>query len=196
MMRVVHHLLPIVVGMMLLLTAAVPREVASAAAAETEPGESIAPITFFNANCASCHGKYGSFWGEGFAADYGRAELAGVVREMTEGPGFAPIDGAEFDAQVAYNAAMSTAGREQGPFLFVERFSDGLRGEVFPGSKVTVHVDGAEHEANVEGHTWRLVDAATATRVTAVLDESKTVLDVTKKVVWSHAASPPATQPR
>ena len=141
------------------------------------------PIGYFNANCASCHGDYGSFWGDGFAAEYGADELREIVAEMAAGPGFAPIHGAALDVQTAYNRSLTAAA--EGPFVVAYRDGDSLAGEVTPGSTVTLETDAAEVAATVEGHSWQ----ATAAGVVAVRADNAgrtTRVELTGEIAWSH----------
>lgn len=120
------------------------------------------PITYFNQECGACHGNYGSFWGEGFAAAYDDAGLRKVVDEMAAGPAQMPLEGLALDVQVAYHRSL-VDGK---PFVTVFTDKGALAGEVTPGSEVVLVVDGKEQRAAVEKHVWRSqAQAATAVRV-------------------------------
>jgi len=120
------------------------------------------PITYFNQECGACHGNYGSFWGEGFAAAYDDAGLRKVVDEMAVGPAQMPLEGVALDVQVAYHRSL-VDGK---PFVTVFTDKGALMGEVTPGSEVVLLIDGKEQPATVEKHAWRSnAKAATAVRV-------------------------------
>ena len=166
----------------LLAAAAVAPSTRTADAPDADPA-AAAPISYFNANCASCHGDYGSFWGDGFAAEYDDAELREVVAEMAAGPGFAPIDGAALDAQTAYNRSLA-AGDGSPPFLVA---ATATGGEVTPGSTVTLETDAGEVAATVAGHRWH---AEVDSKIIAAIAErggQTTRLELTGKLpIWSH----------
>ena len=140
------------------------------------PEAATGPLTYFNANCANCHGNYGSYWGEGFAADYDEDELREVVAEMAGGPGFAPIDGIALDVQTAYNAKLA-AGKNAPPFVVATRGPDGFRGEVTPGSSVTLVTAFGKIPATVDGHTWTAPDADDVVSLMVVRGDTMTRLD-------------------
>jgi hypothetical protein len=148
------------------------------------------PITYFNQECGSCHGNYGSFWGEGFAAAYDDAGLREVVEEMAAGPAQAPLEGQALDVQVAYHRSL-VDGK---PFVTIFTSGEGLAGEVTPGSEVVLIVDGREQPATVEKHAWRS-ESKTATAVRVKKDQNVTELkleSMTKAgdVSFSHATRP------
>ena len=181
--QAVKYLVPASVATSLAAVAAGPTT--RPADADATAGPAAFPIAYFNANCAGCHGDYGSFWGDGFAADYGDDELREVVAEMAAGPAFAPLDGPALDVQTAYNRSLTAAAT--GPFLVISALADGVvSGEVTPGSAVTV--DGTP--ATVDGHRWS-AEATAAARVTAVRAGVETRVEVPASAAlprWSHAA--------
>ncbi len=106
------------------------------------------PIAHFQAHCANCHGNYGSFYGDGFAADLSDADLQQTVKEMCAGPGQAPLKGEELAAEVAYHRSLARGT----PFVIVTKRAGGqIEGEVTDGA--TVQVGGKP--ATVEGTTFR-----------------------------------------
>jgi hypothetical protein len=152
------------------------------------------PISYFNQECGSCHGNYGSFWGEGFAAAYDDAGLRDVVDEMAAGPAQAPLEGLALDVQVAYHRSL-VDGK---PFVTVYVEEGKLRGEVTPGSEVVLVVEGREQAATVEKHVWRSeLREASAVRVTKEGKQTELDLGAGEKtvegaVVYSHASAAPA----
>lgn len=169
----------------------VPASVESGSAGgETSP-ETLRPITYFNDKCANCHGDYGNFWGEGFAADFEDEALREIVEEMAEGPAQAPLDEGALDVQTAYHRSL-VDGK---PFLVAWREDDGWRGEVTPKSKIEL-ADGSG-EATVEGHQWSL--DADADELVVMLDDARTRLALDEKSqrhgVWYSHRKRATTQP-
>lgn len=146
--------------------------------------EPFAAIAYFDANCARCHGPGGSFYGEGFGKT-GVENLREVVDRMASGPGQAPIEGEALDREVAYHRAMI----DKKPFVAVTD-ARGAKGEVTPGSKVTVSTGAAEIVAKVEESTWTAeLPAGTKLSqltITAEKDGKKTVLKPAEKM-YSHS---------
>ena len=107
-------------------------------APELEP-LALPPVSTFARTCARCHGPEGAFYGEGFAADKGREELARVVAEMMRGPAFLAPTPPDIAAMTAYHRALS-AGE---PFIAVvacERREEGhrLTIQVRPGDRLVI----------------------------------------------------------
>lgn len=128
------------------------------------------PVGYFQNRCVSCHGNYGAFYGDGFAADLSDADLADTVAEMCEGPGRAPLDGDDLAAEVAYHRSLAGQG---GPFVaVVSRDGTAIRGEVTPGSTVRV----GDASATVDGHDWHADVPANAGPVVAERDGRSTTL--------------------
>jgi len=126
---------------------------ATTAPAEAPAAErrAFAPIAYFNDRCGGCHGNYGSFWGQGFAAHLDDRSLTEMVREMAEGPAQAPLEDQPLAALVAYNRSLADGL----PFVIVTARRDGtLRGEVTPGSQVVIELPDRKIAAQVEDHTW------------------------------------------
>jgi hypothetical protein len=110
------------------------------------------PLSYFQDNCARCHGDYGSAYGEGFGKHLADAQLEKVIDDMAFGPGNAPLQPRELAVQVAYHKAM-IAGQ---PFATVTKITiDGanaiLEGEAPPDTAITV----TGIPATMEGHSWR-----------------------------------------
>ena len=152
------------------------------------------PISYFNAKCANCHGDYGNFWGEGFAADKTDRQLREAVDEMCAGPAQAKLDGLALDSQVAYNRSLKT----KAPFATVYAGDDGtLRGEVTPEARVTlVAADGTGAPAKVDGHSWTS-DAQAASAVRVEKDGKTMTLDLADdaKLAFPGPSTKPATKP-
>ena len=111
----------------------------------------FAPLAYFNANCARCHGEYGSFYGEDFAKGLDDAALHDIVAEMANGPAQAPLAPADLDAVTRWHRAV----RDKKPFVVVvksEKTGAGwqLSGEISPGA--TLQVNGKDIE--VKGSDW------------------------------------------
>ena len=162
----------IVLACSLALSAAQPPAATQPKVAATQPAGGTAeqlefarrPISYFNQSCANCHGDYGSFWGEGFAADLKGGRLREVVREMAAGPAFAPLEEWALEVQTAYHRSL-VDGK---PFVtvYVDK-SGNLAGEVTPGSTVFLVIDNRQVKAMVAGHTWSSsVREASAVNVT------------------------------
>lgn len=149
----------------------------------------VEPIEFFERSCANCHGPYGTFYGEEFARGLDDAELKKVVLDMVIGPARASLDDASLGALVAFHRQLADA--EQGPFVALTRAGeDEIGGEVSPGARVTVLVDGRTLEARVDGHTWsaRLVDSPERSLIIRASFPERgatTELDVSTGA-WSH----------
>jgi hypothetical protein len=111
-----------------------------------------APISYFDQNCARCHGPMGSFYGDNFGANLTDAQLKRVVKEMADGPGNAPVDGLDLDAQIAFHRALV----KKEPFIAVlEKSGNELRGEVSPGSQVELDMP-QPIKAKVTENQWVL----------------------------------------
>lgn len=111
----------------------------------------FAPLAYFNASCARCHGDYGSFYGADFAKGLDDAALRNIIDEMAQGPGQAPLAPAELDAVASWHRAV----RDKKPFVAIvksEKTDAGqqLEGEISPGA--TLQINGADVE--VKGSNW------------------------------------------
>lgn len=150
--------------------------------------ETLRPITYFNDKCANCHGNYGSFWGEGFAAELSDAELHEIVEEMAAGPAQAPLDEAALAVQTAYHRSL-VDGR---PFIVAWREGETWRGEVTPKAKVRA----GSAEADVKGHAWTF--DGDVDELTVLLGDATTTLSLDEKQrhgVWYSHRKEAATRP-
>lgn len=150
----------------------------------------IAPISFFERACANCHGPYGMFYGEGFAALPDDSALTHAVREMVIGPARTTLDEASMAALVAYHRRLARPAGA--PFVVITRIDGStVEGEVSPGARVVVAADGREFEATIDGHTWvaRLDAAPASTLVVRALqaeDPSRAVELDAQLAAWTH----------
>ncbi|MDP8243240.1 MAG: hypothetical protein P9L94_04100 [Candidatus Hinthialibacter antarcticus] len=114
---------------------------------------SFHPIEYFEFNCARCHGSYGSSYGDTFGEGMTDAELIEFVDDMAAGPGQAPIEGAELNAQVAFHRSLV----KDLPFIAWTGWDgETLSGEVTAGSSVTVKVGNEILDATVRDEKWSL----------------------------------------
>ncbi|HEX8236235.1 MAG TPA: hypothetical protein VF600_09790 [Abditibacteriaceae bacterium] len=116
----------------------------------------FAPMSYFENNCARCHGSYGSFYGEGFGKGLSDSKLRQVVHDMAAGPGNAPVTEPQLDALTAYHRSLIDGK----PFLIInaareeENAPRTLQGETTPDSQISVRWQGGSAAATVEGYTW------------------------------------------
>lgn len=111
----------------------------------------FAPLDYFDKRCASCHGPYGSFYGDSFGAGLSDAGLREVIHEMAEGPAGAPLKASELEAMTAYHRSLIS----KQPFVVVTAIRDNiLTGEVSPGSRILLIDQGKRVPVYIEGHTW------------------------------------------
>lgn len=110
------------------------------------------PISYFNDQCARCHGDDGSFAGVAFvAAPASDAELVRAVEEMVEGPAEDRVEGAELGALIAFHRTLVL----DEPFVAVTKIDpDEVTGEVSPGARVRVRFGESDVEAPVDEQTW------------------------------------------
>lgn len=124
-------------------------------AADAKPdakAEGFAPLAYFDANCARCHGPNGSFYGKNFGKDLKTdAALKEIVQAMCEGPGNAPLDAAKLEILTDFHRAL----RDDTPFVtIVARSATGLSGEASPDAKLTLE-SGAQSVAVMQkGNGW------------------------------------------
>ena len=147
--------------------------VAGEKASETATA-AFAPMAYFDANCARCHGENGSFYGDNFAKDKSDADLREVINEMADGPAQAPLTPAELDAV----ATLHQAWRDKKPFVAIvksEKTAAGvqLSGEISPGA--TLEINGAKVEVN--GSQWTTCVAPGALKLRATQGAVTTELD-------------------
>ena len=136
---------------------------------------SFAPLTYFNQNCARCHGKYGSFYGDGFAKDLSDDSLHQVVAQMAQGPAQAPLSPADLEIETAWHRAL----RDGKPFVAIvksEKVPQGwqLSGEVSPGA--TLEINGQPVEITKKSN-WTALVAPGAVQLRAKNGEVVTELD-------------------
>lgn len=150
-------------------------------AAAMPPG--FGPIGYFENHCARCHGPYGAFYGDEFAASLDGDHLRDVVQEMVFGAAQSSLEDPEIDLLTAYHRSMA-AGE---PFVVVTTGMPELAGEVTPGATVRVQTAEGQHDAAVEGHRWRLpgVTLDRASSITAEIDGRATRIDP-RSTVGSH----------
>ena len=134
----------------------------------------FAPLAYFNANCARCHGEYGAFYGEGFAKGLDDAALRNVVKEMVDGPAQAPLAPAELDAVTSWHRSM----RDKKPFVVIVKSAKTdagwqLEGEISPGA--TLQINGAAVE--VKGSNWTTIAGAGPLKLRAQKGDAVTELD-------------------
>jgi len=117
----------------------------------------FAPVSYFQDNCARCHGSYGQAYESGMAARYTDQELREKVDTMASGPAQAPLAGAALDAVLEYQKSLNASV----PFVHLASVGEGatptISGEVTPGAKVVVTVGDTRADATVDGHTWKVV---------------------------------------
>lgn len=158
------------------------------------PPEPLAyqPVEYFEINCARCHGSYGSSYGEAFGDGLGDHELHEYVDEMAAGPGMAPLEGAELEAQVAFHRSMID-GR---PFIAWTGFNqETLTGELSDGASLEASFGGETLNASANGAQWTVqtpdgfnpqTDLAQV-ELTAMRGEKQTRLRLNESP-FSHAA--------
>lgn len=127
-------------------------EKAPVARAETAPG--FAPLAYFDAHCARCHGPNGSFYGKNFGKNLkDDAALKQIVKEMCEGPGNAPLSEISLEILTDFHRAL----RDDLPFLIVvAQNAKTLSGESSPDAKISLE-SGAKSVAAVQkGNDWKV----------------------------------------
>lgn len=144
------------------------------------------PITYFNDKCGKCHGNYGSYWLEGVIAGLSEKKLRDVVDEMAAGPAQAPLEGLALEAQVAYHRSLADGK----PFVTAFHEKDVWVGEVTPGSRVILIIEGREVAAEVAEHRWTS-QARNASGIRVEKDENRTELNLkgldAESALYSHA---------
>lgn len=129
---------------------------ASAASADETSGSQplhFGPISYFEQNCANCHGSLGSNYGDTFGVGRTDAQLFKSVEEMCEGPGNAPLKGEELEAEVAFHRALA---RKQ-PFVsWTSAENSNLSGEATPGSQLSVTVGDKQSSATLDQEKWTI----------------------------------------
>lgn len=109
------------------------------------------PISYFEQNCARCHGPLGSNFGAKFAANLDNERLFVVVNQMAKGPGNAPLADLALEAEVAFHRALA----KKEPFISWAGTASGkLVGEVTPDSQLVFVAAGSETSATLEDERW------------------------------------------
>ncbi len=113
----------------------------------------FSPLTYFDSQCSRCHGPNGAHYGDDFGKGLSEKKLRTIVDDMAAGPGEAPLEGAELAAQVAFHHSLIV----KTPFIVLTKLeTNGMRGEVMPGSEVILEVDGKSFAAEVDGRDWSI----------------------------------------
>ncbi|HEV7302248.1 MAG TPA: hypothetical protein VGN72_23115 [Tepidisphaeraceae bacterium] len=115
--------------------------------------QSFAAFTYFETSCATCHGEYGSAYGDAAIDELNDTELRTAIHNMADGPGNAPVDPPKLQVLFDYHKAMIA----KAPFVVVTKkeSADGkttIEGEVSPDASVSV----AGEKASVDGHAWKV----------------------------------------
>lgn len=116
----------------------------------------FAPLDYFEANCARCHGPNGSFYG----AEFGKglkddAALRHIVQEMAEGPGNAPLSPENLEILTDFHRSL----RDGKPYIVLVSAQKSescltLSGEATPESKITLENGKEVLAVKLEGHKW------------------------------------------
>jgi hypothetical protein len=139
-------------------------------------------MSYFESNCARCHGAYGSFYGEGFGKNLTDSKLRQVVHDMAAGPGNAPVTEPQLDALTAYHRSMingkpflivNAVGRGTRWFAHVERRNDARVANQFTVGRRHGHSNGAR--LHLERETAAKVDWSKV-EIIAKKGEAQTVL--------------------
>ncbi|MFT3683689.1 MAG: hypothetical protein QM783_01980 [Phycisphaerales bacterium] len=126
----------------------------------------VGSITYFNAQCVSCHGEYGTqIIDHNIAKVSNAVEYRGMVQYMVTDRASSKLPERELDAVTAYCVSLAAGGegvKSEGPPLFVCVISPvnkgGLEGEVTPGSTVTLITGKGQVRVNAEvsRHGWTI----------------------------------------
>ena len=109
------------------------------------------PIGYYQEKCEHCHGPYGMVWSAGFSRHYGELELLERVRTMCAGAANAPLPDAQVEAVYSY---IRSVGRGEVFLAYTTREGNVIRGEVSPGSNVTLVAGGKRINAEVVEFQW------------------------------------------
>lgn len=113
----------------------------------------VGPISYFQKNCARCHGSYGRGFLPDTMARYDDAGLQRIVAEMTVGPAQAPLTVHDLTALVAYIDSI----RNKKPFIAIVIRDNALEGDVTPKSRLQlIQSEGPTIDVPVDGHRWSL----------------------------------------
>ena len=114
---------------------------------------STAPLTYFQDNCARCHGDEGAFYDKAALAKRADAQLRQSIRDMADGPGDAPLSGEGVAVQMALHRAIAKGA----PFLAVTKWqAPVLQGEATAGSRVWLELGSAKMNAEISGSQWKI----------------------------------------
>ncbi|MGN6367516.1 MAG: hypothetical protein ACTHN5_04575 [Phycisphaerae bacterium] len=138
----------------LLLVAA---DAAPAVSPATLPAErpvnapAFAAMTYYDNDCAKCHGPEGASYGPSLGRHLDDAGLIKACADMAAGPSQDPIQGRDLDTETAFHRALIMGN----PYLSVTAIDgDKWSGEVMVDAKVTIHVGGREISADVSDWNW------------------------------------------
>ncbi len=128
------------------------------AAQEAPPTADFQPITYFQKNCARCHGPGGAYYDLKHLALLDDEKLRQVISDMAEGSGQAPLSA----QQTAIETALHRSFLDGKPFIFANApKADGathlLSGEVSPESKVEIIVGKTSVFATVTDSAWQAI---------------------------------------
>lgn len=146
------------------------------------------PISFFQEKCARCHGPYGTFYGEGFAARLNDDQLRAKVHDMVFGAGRSTLPDADIDLLTAFQRSI----RSKSPFLLVGTDEPDWGGEVSPGAVVEINTGTQKIAATVDSHLWQAPKSATSSTptITATLNGVQTTIPlVSGEVSHRHTSS-------
>ncbi len=132
----------------------VPIAATAAFAKKAEPLKN-SPVTYFKAHCARCHGTDGGMYDDGFDKKISDKDLRDVIDRMATGPGQAPIDGIDLDAQVAYHRAIGS----HLPFLaWTAQKGQTLSGDfTLSGEKLTAKLGKKKLPIQEKDRIWTLI---------------------------------------
>ncbi|RYG66741.1 hypothetical protein EON80_14855 [bacterium] len=112
----------------------------------------FAPLDYFSAKCARCHGPNGSFYGAKFGKGLkDDAALKDAVKAMCDGPGGAPLEDPQLETLTDFHRAL----RDGKPYIVAVELKEGtLSGEASPDSKITLESGTKTLDVTTEGNTW------------------------------------------
>jgi mono/diheme cytochrome c family protein len=118
---------------------------------------SVAPVAYFAAHCARCHGALGMNYADGFTKGKTDADLQQVLTDMATGPGGAPLKPDAIATQVAFHRAIDA----QAPFIAwtddkVQGAIRTLGGEVSGADSLTAQTGGQNLPVTVHDGNWKL----------------------------------------
>ena len=158
-----------------------PRMSTHVAAWKTTP-DGFAPLSYFAANCARCHGPNGSFYGDSFARTRDDASLRQIVHDMAFGPAQAPIDDAKLEVLTAYHRSL--IGKK--PFLSL---SSAVVGSATGATKNDIVPNGGAKPANTRQTSTSEKAKKSGTTPKAPQPKSTTRKSATAKAATAKAAT-------